>query len=160
MAKFFVCSDIHGAESRLEMYLMANENIDTVIVCGDLEMEVYDVEEIIRRYTSRSIDIRMVRGNCDSYFSSFSKVPDLITVTLSPIHKALVTHGHLYHASQELMTYAAKEKQCDIVIYGHTHLQLDKEIYGIRFLNPGSLRNGNYMIIETDENGDMEVTSI
>ncbi|MBR5973980.1 MAG: YfcE family phosphodiesterase [Clostridiales bacterium] len=158
MAKYFVCSDIHGAESRLEIYLMANENIDTVIVCGDLEMEVYDVEEIIRRYTSRSIDIRMVRGNCDAYFSSFSKVPDQITVTLSPKHKAMVTHGHLYHANQDLMTYVAQENECDIVIYGHTHRPLDKEEYGIRFLNPGSVRDGSYMIIETDENGDIEVT--
>ena len=140
MARFFVCSDIHEAESRLEMYLANQSGIDTVIVCGDLEMEVYDVEEIIRRYTSRS------------------RVPDQITVTLTPKHRALVTHGHLYRANRELMAYAAKENHCDIVIYGHTHIPLDKEEYGIRFLNPGSVRDGSYMIIETDGNGDMEVT--
>ena len=158
MARFFVCSDIHEAESRLEMYLANQSGIDTVIVCGDLEMEVYDVEEIIRRYTSRSIDIRFVRGNCDVFFSSSSRVPDQITVTLTPKHRALVTHGHLYRANRELMAYAAKENHCDIVIYGHTHIPLDKEEYGIRFLNPGSVRDGSYMIIETDGNGDMEVT--
>ena len=158
MAKYFVCSDIHGAESRLEMYLMANKNIDTVIVCGDLEMEVYDVEEIIRRYTSRSIDIRMVRGNCDSWFSTCSKLPDQITVPLTSSRKALVMHGHLYRANQELMAYAAKENGCDIVIYGHTHRQVDKEEYGVRFLNPGALKNGDYMIIETTSDGKIDVT--
>ena len=156
MARFFVCSDIHGAESRLESALSKHQDVDTVIVCGDLEMEFYDVEEIIRRNTSRSIDIRMVRGNCDSYYSSSSGVPDQITVTLSPHSRALVTHGHLYHASAEIMAYSALEKNCNVVIYGHTHRQQDKEIYGIRFLNPGSIRNGNYMIIESESNGAIQ----
>ena len=99
MAKYFVCSDIHGAESRLESALTRQSDIDTVVVCGDLEMEVYDVEEIIRRCTSRSIDIRMVRGNCDSWFSSSSRIPDQITLTFNTKHKALVMHSHLYRAS-------------------------------------------------------------
>ncbi|MBP5416727.1 MAG: metallophosphoesterase [Clostridiales bacterium] len=153
MTKFFVCSDIHGAESRLENALSKHQDVDMVIVCGDLEMETYDVEEIIRRATSRSMDIRMVRGNCDSYFSSSAGVPDQIKIPLSSISRALVTHGHLYHASPEIMAYSAQEHQCNVVIYGHTHRQQDKEIYGIRFLNPGSIRNGNYMILETDKNG-------
>lgn len=156
MARFFVCSDIHGAESRLESALSKHQDADTVIVCGDLEMEFYDVEEIIRRNTSRSIDIRMVRGNCDSYYSSSSGVPDQITVTLSSLSRALVTHGHLYHASAEIMAYSALEKNCNVVIYGHTHRQQDKEIYGIRFLNPGSIRNGNYMVIESESNGAIQ----
>lgn len=153
MSKYFVCSDIHGAESRLESALSEHQDADAVIVCGDLEMEYYDVEEIIRRCTSRSIDIRMVRGNCDFYISSFSGVPDKITVSLSPVSRALVTHGHLYHASTDIMAYIAHENNCNVVIYGHTHRQQDKEIYGIRFLNPGSIRNGNYMIINTESNG-------
>ena len=158
MAKYFVCSDIHGAESRLESALTRQSDIDTVVVCGDLEMEVYDVEEIIRRCTSRSIDILMVRGNCDPWFSSSSRIPDQITLTFNTKHKALVMHSHLYRASSELMAYAAKENACDIVIYGHTHRQTDKEVYGIRFLNPGAMKNGNYLIIETSGKGDLEVT--
>ena len=67
-------------------------------------------------------------------------------------------HGHLYRANQELMAYAAKENGCDIVIYGHTHRQVDKEEYGIRFLNPGALKNGDYMIIETTSDGKIDVT--
>ena len=50
------------------------------------------------------------------------------------------------------------EMTCDIVIYGHTHRQTDKEVYGIRFLNPGAMKNGNYLIIETSGKGDLEVT--
>lgn len=153
MSKFFVCSDIHGSESRLESALSRHKDIDTVIVCGDLEMESFDFEEIVRRCTSRSMDIRMVRGNCDYYFSSSSGIPDRITIPLTSTQRALVTHGHLYHASLELMAYSAQESHCNVVIYGHTHRQQDKETYGIRFLNPGAMRNGNYMIIETEENG-------
>ncbi|MBO4928362.1 MAG: YfcE family phosphodiesterase [Clostridiales bacterium] len=157
MSKYFVCSDIHGAELKLEMALQEHSDADTVVVCGDLELEFYDVEEIIRRNTSRSVDIRMVRGNCDSYFSSSSGVPDRLILPVTPKYRALVTHGHLYHASLELMAYAAKESQCNTVIFGHTHRQTDKELYGIRFLNPGAMRNGNYMILETDSDGNLEV---
>ena len=157
MTKYFVCSDIHGSESRLESALSRHKDSDTVIVCGDLEMEAYDLEEIARRCTSRSMDIRMVRGNCDYYFSSSSGIPDRITVPLSKTQRALVTHGHLYRASMELMAYAAKESGCNVVVYGHTHRQQDKETYGIRFLNPGAMKNGNYMTIESDESGALHV---
>ena len=44
MARFFVCSDIHGAESRLEMYLANQSGIDTVIVCGDLNVAHAEID--------------------------------------------------------------------------------------------------------------------
>ncbi|MBP5491630.1 MAG: YfcE family phosphodiesterase [Clostridiales bacterium] len=157
MTKYFVCSDIHGAELRLESALSAHPDIDTVIVCGDMEFEVYDIEEIIRRNTSRNMDIRMVRGNCDSWFSSASRIPDQLIIPLSSSSKALVLHGHLYHASIELMAYAAKEQGCNTVIFGHIHRQVDREQYGIRFLNPGAMKNRNYMTIETKEDGSLNV---
>ena len=158
MAKYLVISDIHGSERFLERILSKNQDATCVIVCGDLEMEFYDVEEIIRRETSRSMDIRMVRGNCDSYFTSSSGVPDVITVPLTSKHRALVTHSHIYHASTNLMAYAAMEKECDTVIYGHTHRQVDKTECGIRFLNPGALRNVEYLTITTDAEGGITVS--
>ena len=123
MTKYLILSDIHGSELYLEAALTAQKDADVVVICGDLEFEVYDIEEIIRRHMSRSIDIRMVRGNCDD----------------------------------DLMTYAAMEKECDIVIFGHIHRQVDKTENGIRFLNPGALKNRNYMTLTTDSQGNIEV---
>ena len=116
MTKYLILSDIHGSELYLEAALTAQKDADVVVICGDLEFEVYDIEEIIRRHMSRSIDIRMVRGNCDAYFTSSSTLLDQISFPVSARHRALVTHGHLYRASYDLMTYAAMEKECDIVI--------------------------------------------
>lgn len=158
MAKFLVCSDIHGEEERLEFAFYRKKDIQTVIVCGDLEFETYDIEEIIRRNTSRSIDIRMVRGNCDAFFSSSASVPDFISFDLTPTHRVFVTHGHLFRASYQLMAEAARQNNCDTVIFGHTHRQVDTIEHGVRFLNPGAIKSGNYMLIETREDGEFDVT--
>jgi len=158
MTKFLVCSDIHGREIFLEAALKKHSDTDAVIVCGDLELEFYDVEEIIRRCLSRSTDIRMVRGNCDMYITSSSSYLDTIAFPLSSRHRALVTHGHIYRARTDLMTYAAMEKNCDIVLFGHTHRQTDRMENGIRFLNPGAMKNREYMILETDKDGELTVT--
>ena len=156
MTKYLILSDIHGSELYLEAALTAQKDADVVVICGDLEFEVYDIEEIIRRHMSRSIDIRMVRGNCDAYFTSSSSLLDQISFPIGARHRALVTHGHLYRASYDLMTYAAMEKECDIV-FGHIHRQVDKTENGIRFLNPGALKNRNYMTLTTDSQGNIEV---
>lgn len=157
MTKYLILSDIHGSEVYLEAALHAHKDADVVVICGDLEFEVYDIEEIIRRNLSRSVDIRMVRGNCDAYFTSSSSLLDQISFPIGSRHRALVTHGHLYRASYDLMTYAAMEKECDIVIFGHIHRQVDTYENGIRFLNPGALRNRNYMTLTTDPEGNIEV---
>ena len=158
MARYLICSDIHGEEERLEFAFYRKKDIKTVIVCGDLEFETYDIEEIIRRNTSRSIDIRMVRGNCDAFFSSSASVPDFISFDLTPTHRVFVTHGHLFRASYQLMAEAARQNNCDTVIFGHTHRQVDTIEYGVRFLNPGAIKSGNYMLIDTLDNGEFEVT--
>lgn len=158
MAKYLVISDVHGAETKLEMILEKNKDATCVIVCGDLGMESYDLEEIIRRCLSRTIDIRMVRGNCDAYYSSSSGLLDIIAFPLTSKHKVLVTHGHLFgRARMDLMAYAAMEKECDTVLYGHIHQQVDQDQFGVRFLNPGALRNGDYMTITTDAQGELAV---
>lgn len=159
MSKYLVVSDIHRNESKLESILKDHQDITCVIFCGDLEMEVYDFEEIVRRCLSCSVDIRMVRGNCDAYHTSFSGVLDVIAFPLSSKHRVMVTHGHIYRANYDLMAYAAMEKECDTVLFGHIHRHVDKMYSGIRFLNPGALMNGDYMIIETDKDGELHISS-
>ncbi|MCQ2483206.1 MAG: YfcE family phosphodiesterase [Clostridia bacterium] len=157
MTKYLVLSDIHNADLQLEMILEKNRDSQCVVICGDFEMETFDAEEIIRRYLGKSTDIRMVKGNCDAYYLSFAKIPNEISFSISDKHRAFVTHGHLFRANTEIMSYAAEEKNCDVVLFGHTHIQTDRTEYGLRFLNPGSVRNGNYLTITTDYSGEMQV---
>ena len=72
-----------------------------------------------------------------------------------------MTHGHLFGSFRE---YVDKDNiisflesnniEADIVIHGHTHLRMNEEYKGIRFINPGSLsipkdgKPGSYIVAE------------
>ena len=61
--------------------------------------------------------------------------------------KVLVTHGspesvdeHIYPDTPERrLRQVAAEASVDLIVTGHTHLQMNREIDGVRFLNPGSV---------------------
>ena len=58
-------------------------------------------------------------------------------------HRIFCTHGHLYGvktAGTALLEKKAAAENCDIVLYGHTHLAKIEYREGQYFLNPGSLR--------------------
>ena len=58
-------------------------------------------------------------------------------------HRIFCTHGHLYGvktAGTALLEKRAAEENCDIVLYGHTHVPRIDYIAGRYYLNPGSLR--------------------
>lgn len=60
--------------------------------------------------------------------------------------RILLTHGHMFGVRSDLSALAsfAREKDVRYVFYGHTHCQADDEIDGVRLINPGSFRYGNY----------------
>ena len=157
MKKYLICSDIHGRESYLESALQKNTPLDGVYIAGDLELAPYDVEELIRRNTSPKTDVRMVAGNCDSYIGTAIGLRTSIVFNISPIHKVFMTHGHRYMARHDIMSYAAQDNMCSIVIYGHTHRRIDVEEYGIRFLNPGAMKDNSYMILTVDDDNNIDV---
>ena len=61
--------------------------------------------------------------------------------------KVLVTHGspasvdeHIYpDAPERRLRQFAAEASADLIITGHTHLQMNRDVDGVRFLNPGSV---------------------
>jgi hypothetical protein len=157
MKKYLVCSDIHGRSRLLESALAANPDIDTVVIAGDLELDTYDIEGTVRLHSSPKTALIMVKGNCDSYLTSTYALPSYRTFHLGDKHKVLLTHGHLYQARLDIMSYSALENNCDIVIFGHIHKQVDTFEFGIRFLNPGALKNNSYMILTLNDDGDISV---
>ena len=64
-----------------------------------------------------------------------------------------MTHGHLYNVifGMDRLYYLAKENNCNLVLYGHTHIQKMEEHDGIIFLNPGSVLDNNYAIVLEDK---------
>ena len=157
MKRYLICSDIHGRESYLESALAKNVPLDGVYIAGDLEMSPSELEDMIRRLTSPKTDVRMVCGNCDSYYTEASSLRTAIVFPIQPNHKVFMTHGHRYMARHDIMSYAAQDNGCDIVIYGHIHRKIDMTEYGIRFLNPGAMKDNSYMILTVDDDGNLNV---
>lgn len=145
--KIVVVSDNHGDKKVLEKILNSYPDYDGFIHCGDSEM---DRDELVG-YAS-------VRGNNDD---DFNYPAELVLVFGN--HRILVVHGHrqVYLDSRYGLVEKAKENNCDIVCYGHTHAFEYQVLEGVTLLNPGSLnhnRDGSrasYAILELDDDNVM-----
>ena len=54
------------------------------------------------------------------------------------------------------MVYAAQEKGCSLVLYGHTHRAENTEIGGVKLVNPGTAGLGpvrSFALVTVFENG-------
>ena len=131
--KVIICSDSHGAFAAAEQVLEQQPKAAAVIFLGDGAEEWGDLHEIYPE-----IPFYPVRGNCDWG----SDWPGERIVELGG-HRIFCTHGHLYGvktAGTALLEKRAAEENCDIVLYGHTHVPRIDYIAGRYYLNPGSLR--------------------
>lgn len=80
-------------------------------------------------------------------------------------HRCLLTHGHYYGVNMGVsgIVDEAKNRDCDVVMFGHTHKPFLKTVDGVTCLNPGSIsyprqvdRRPSYMVIDVSEEGDFE----
>lgn len=142
MKNVIVISDTHGHNDILDELVVKYPNAYTYIHCGDLEGNEKAYPQFV-----------IVRGNNDF----FSDLKQAVIVEVDK-HKILVLHseGYYYNRNQALVALA-KQYDCDIVCYGHTHRKAFDYIDGIYLLNPGSTtypRGGNnptYAILHLDE---------
>ena len=156
--KILIISDTHGRQSNLKKVLEREGRPDHVLHLGDVE----HAEERIIRMVGCPVD--MVAGNCDY----FSDLPSVKIVELDGC-RIMMTHGHYYFVSVGVadLADAAKENNCDVVMFGHTHKPLfNEDDDKITILNPGSLsyprqegRKPSYIMMETygDGKADFEV---
>ena len=161
--KFVIASDIHGSAfwcGRL-MELVEQEKPDKLILLGDILYHGprndlprdYAPKQVIPMLSQWKDRILCVRGNCeaevDQMVLPFPCMADYALV--SDGEKTFyLTHGHLY--SPEKLPPLEKGH---IFLYGHTHVKLDREVEGIRCLNPGSVsipKDGSHSCI-VYENG-------
>ena len=117
-----LCSDNHGDRKTIDIILARHPKADYYLHCGDSEF----TRDMLRPFAS-------VRGNND-YDYSFPKE----RVVTTPLHNIFMTHGYLYHANVSLMAQRAKEEDCDIVFFGHTHSFYNNVVDDVYFVNPGS----------------------
>lgn len=141
-------SDSHGDKETVDA--VSTLSADAHFHCGDSELAFEDpvLEKMYK-----------VRGNCD--FDSNYPNEVLVSVGGKTI---LSVHGHEHNIKSSLLElyYIAKEKNVDIVLFGHSHLYGAEMKDGILFVNPGSTmypRGGKeptYAVIEWGN--DIKVT--
>ena len=146
--RILVLSDSHGMPSRILDAVEAHPEAEALIFLGDGERKIDTVES----YYHSLPNVIKVAGNCD--FSS--SLPLLRVVTLGG-KKIYCTHGHAEHVkygTDELLL-RARHECADIVLYGHTHTGVTCYDDGLYIMNPGSIRDGHYGMIDIVPGGIM-----
>ncbi|MCZ0717040.1 metallophosphoesterase [Aerococcus kribbianus] len=150
--QILILSDSHGDSQILtDLVSRYSDQVDYYIHCGDSELS--DQDTIWNLYTT-------VQGNMDFYPFATEAVLD------TDQGKIVIVHGHLHQVKQgdQTLVSLAKEKQADIVCYGHTHVMDCHETEGVLIINPGSIRlprgeypKPSYAILTIDKAGNKSV---
>ena len=151
--KILVVSDTHGRDENLETVVYREAPFDMLVHCGDVEGREIFIEALAE------VSCCIVSGNNDF----FSDLPREEEIEIAG-KKFLVTHGHYYGVSidETGVVEEARSRNCDVVMFGHTHRPVLEVIDGILAINPGSLsyprqmgRRPSYVVLETDEDGNI-----
>ncbi len=143
--RVLVMSDSHGDVFNASLAVEQQPQAKYVFHLGDGE---HDIDNLIAVYKRKEF-IR-VRGNCD--FLSDLNADVLVEIEGKRI---FATHGYAQYVKQGLTSlyFAAREKNADIALFGHTHSPMTDIYNGLTVFNPGSIRDGNYGVLEITSEG-------
>ncbi len=129
MKTFVVLSDSHGRRTNLQKVKRLFEENDYIIHLGDGSN---DMRETFSEYPEKTY---IAKGNCD-----FSYGEDEFVIEEEGVG-IFCCHGHKYGVKSNLYRLAAraKEKDCTVALYGHTHRAAITEVDGVTCINPGAL---------------------
>lgn len=128
--RVLVISDTHGTLTFARRALESRGGITHIIHLGD---GMRDLERLMQDYPE--ISFFGVKGNNDLT----NIYPEEMYIELAG-RKIFATHGHLYGVRTSVTRLYDKALRlgADTVLFGHTHMKYDKEIDGVRFLNPSA----------------------
>lgn len=155
--KILVVSDTHRNFNALKSIIDANSDADMLIDLGDGESEFDDVSRLYPQFP-----MVYVGGNCDYGFHKLSHI-----VSAGGL-RIFCCHGHTYSVREgvDRLVCAARENDCLIALYGHTHVHFAEQVGGIFVMNPGSPtlpRGGNkptYGVITISGSGEIKMDII
>ena len=157
MLRILIMSDSHGRNENVELAIaQVREEI------GEFQMLIHlgDVGDARELDSLAGVPCYIVRGNTD-YDAKLLNA----NVIEAGGHRIFATHGHLYQVDMrlDLLRFAALENDCDIAMYGHTHVPyLEEDPDDITILNPGSISKPRqadhrytYMVMEIDDEDEV-----
>lgn len=145
--KLLIASDIHGSAywcGKL-MNLIQEENPDRVVLLGDLLYHGprndlprdYAPKQVIPMLSEIQEKIVAVRGNCEAEVDQM-----VLPFPCLADYAQLLVDGkifHLSHGHHQNPEHLPPLPQGSVFLFGHTHVKLDRQVNGIRCLNPGSV---------------------
>lgn len=150
--RILIVSDSHGRNNHLSTVLDRVGEIDMFLHLGDLEGS----EDFIETFVDCRIE--MISGNNDY----FTEIPREKIIKIGK-YTVFMTHGHLYsvYYGTDKLKDAARARNADIVLYGHTHIPSVDQSDDIIAVNPGSIsqprqpgRQPSYILMELDRHGE------
>lgn len=104
------------------------KDVDLILHAGDIE-DLTVLDEL-----KKIAPVKAVNGNCDYH----PELNDFEIMTIEDI-KIGLTHGTVYpKGDTQQLYYLAKELGVNVLISGHTHRSLIKQVKDVLLLNPGS----------------------
>ncbi len=147
MKTLIIVSDTHGNHKGVEKLLPLIGENDYCIHLGDGARDTWEAR---KNFPDK---IYACAGNCDF----LSPLPDEGELEVERV-KIMFCHGHKYGVKGGLTELAreAKKRDCDIVLYGHTHKPMITKIDGVTLINPGTMKydigkGGTYCYLVVDK---------
>ncbi len=128
MKTIVLLSDSHGRRKVAEKLFPLFAENDYIIHLGDGSA---DMRPVVNAFPEKTY---VLKGNCDL---SYGEDECIIEVEKLRI---FCCHGHKYGVKSRLSSLAARAKQlnCTVALYGHTHRADRMEVDGVTCINPGS----------------------
>lgn len=157
MRRVLIVSDSHGNNDNVREAIKKAGKIDLMIHLGDVGRDYLEVEIM------SGVPTYIVAGNND-YGRGLR---DMCIIYIGE-HRCLLTHGHRQHVhfGVDRLRYLALENECDIAMYGHTHVPfLEEAPEDVTILNPGSIslprqigHEKTFLIMEIDDEENITYT--
>lgn len=144
--RVLVLSDSHGDVYKLRRAIDSQPIAKLIVFLGDGE---YDIDSVECR-----VPVIKVRGNCDFGSSLPLNFTDEVCGK-----KIYCTHGfreNVKYTTENLIS-AAKSHGAHIALYGHTHVPVTSYDGGLYLVNPGSVREGSFAVIDITDSGIMPI---
>ena len=129
MKTFVILSDSHGRYKNVQKIAPLFSENDYIVHLGDGSS---DMRPYLSQYPEK---LFVMKGNCDFSYGMEETVIEAEGLSV------LCCHGHRYGVKRGLETLAARAKElnCEIALYGHTHRAGIETVDGVLCINPGSV---------------------
>ena len=145
--KYLIASDIHGsyywAQKLVEAY--KREGADRLVLLGDILYHGprndlprgYSPKDVAALLNTLKDEILAVHGNCDAEIDQMVldfPIEAQYMILTAGARTVFVTHGHVFNEE-----HLPPHKKGDILLHGHTHVQVCADRGDYVYMNPGSV---------------------